>query len=485
MGTPAVSCRCNAMLSTKSGGSMVFSSLVFIWIFLPIMFVGYFLVPGKFKNVFLLLGSLIFYAWGEPLYIFLMLFSILINYVFGLLMDKYESRKKLLLVVDIFINLGLLGYFKYFNFLIGIVNRFTGKEIAFREIALPIGISFYTFQILSYIIDLYRGNYKAQKNIIRLALYISFFPQLIAGPIVQYKDINEQLEHRVCTLEKAAWGIRRFIYGFGKKVIIANIAAQCVDNIYAQDESMVTGLLAWAGAILYTLQLYYDFSGYSDMAIGLGSMFGFEFRENFRYPYLSSSIQEFWQRWHISLGTWFKSYLYIPLGGNRKGEIRTYFNLFVVFFATGLWHGASFTFVFWGLYHGMFQIIERLGLRKFLDKHKITAHIYTAMVFIFGWVVFRAESLGKAKMMIERMLMPWKYTVESLAIESILDRKVIAVAVMGIIGCGLLQAVLRKTGILEKLKNSYLEMAYCGVLLVLCIAMLASNTYNPFIYFRF
>lgn len=464
---------------------MVFSSLVFIWMFLPIIFVGYFLVQDKYKNILLLLGSLIFYAWGEPKYIVLMLFSILINYVFGLLMDKFESRKKLLLVLDIFINLGLLGYFKYFNFLIGIVNRCTGKEIAFREIALPIGISFYTFQILSYIIDLYRGNYKAQKNIIRLALYISFFPQLIAGPIVQYKDINEQLEHRVCTPEKVAWGIRRFIYGFGKKVFIANIVAQYVDNIFAQDMSMVTGVVAWIGAILYTLQIYYDFSGYSDMAIGLGSMFGFEFRENFRYPYLSSSIQEFWRRWHISLGTWFRDYLYIPGGGNRKGRARTYFNLFLVFFLTGLWHGASFTFVFWGLYHGMFQIIERLGVRKFLDKHKITAHIYTTMVFVFGWVIFRAESLSKAAMMIKRMILPWKYPADWSIVENLLDRKIITVAVAGIIGCGLIQVILKKLGILEKIKNSYLEIAYCSVIFILCIAMLASNTYNPFIYFRF
>lgn len=464
---------------------MVFSSLIFVWIFLPVSFIGYFLMPDKYKNVFLLLGSLFFYAWGEPLYIFLMIFSILINYVIGLLMDKYESRKKLLLILSVFINLGLLGYFKYFNFFIRIVAHCTGKEITYPEIALPIGISFFTFQILSYIIDLYRGNYKAQKNIIRLALYISFFPQLIAGPIVQYKDINEQLSHRICTLEKTAWGIRRFIYGFGKKVIIANVIAQCVDNIYAQDGAVMTGFLAWTGAILYTLQIYYDFSGYSDMAIGLGSMFGFEFRENFRYPYLSSSIQEFWQRWHISLGTWFKEYLYIPLGGNRKGEIRTYLNLFVVFFATGLWHGASVTFVFWGLYHGLFQVIERLGLRKFLDKHKIIAHIYTTIIFVFGWVVFRAVDLSQAKLMIERMLVPWKYTAGSLVIDQILDRKVIFVAVMGIIGCGLIQAVLRKTKILEKVKNSYLEMAYCGAIFFLCIAMLASNTYNPFIYFRF
>lgn len=298
---------------------MLFSSMLFLWLFLPIVFIGYFYVQDKYKNGLLLLASLVFYAWGEPRYIWLMLWVILFNYLIGLFMDCYESKKKLLLILDIFINIGILGYFKYFNFLIEVLNKCTGKAIESTKVSLPIGISFFTFQILSYIIDLYRGQYKAQKNLLHLALYISFFPQLIAGPIVQYKDIDEQLNHRICTLEKTAWGIRRFVYGLGKKVIIANIIAQCVDTIYALDYSDLTGTLAWIGAILYTMQIYYDFSGYSDMAIGLGKIFGFDFRENFKYPYLSYSIQEFWQRWHISLGTWFKEYLYIPLGGNRKG----------------------------------------------------------------------------------------------------------------------------------------------------------------------
>lgn len=298
---------------------MLFSSMIFLWRFVPIVFIGYFLVQDKYKNILLLLASLLFYAWGEPRYIWLMIGSIFVNYGIGLLIEKYESKKRLLLILDIAVNIGILGYFKYFNFLLEIVNGCTGKKIEFTEVRLPIGISFFTFQILSYIIDLYRGQYKAQKNLLHLALYISFFPQLIAGPIVQYKDINEQLNHRVCTLEKTAGGIRRFIYGLGKKVIIANIIAQCVDTIYALDYSDLTGTLAWIGAILYTMQIYYDFSGYSDMAIGLGKIFGFDFRENFKYPYLSCSIQEFWQRWHISLGTWFKEYVYIPLGGNRRG----------------------------------------------------------------------------------------------------------------------------------------------------------------------
>ncbi|MEY8427281.1 MBOAT family O-acyltransferase [Lachnospiraceae bacterium 46-15] len=464
---------------------MVFSSMIFLWVFLPIIFIGYFAVQDRFKNILLLLGSLIFYAWGEPKYIMLMLCLILINYGIGIFMEKYEKQKKLLLILDVIINLGVLGYFKYFNFLIEIVSGCTGREIEFPKIVLPIGISFFTFQILSYIIDLYRGQYKAQRNIISLALYVSFFPQLIAGPIVQYKDIDEQLKHRVCTSEKTAWGIRRFIYGLGKKVIISNTVAQCVDIIYALDYENVTGLLAWIGAILYTLQIYYDFSGYSDMAIGLGKIFGFEFRENFNYPYLSSSIQEFWQRWHISLGTWFKENLYIPLGGNRKGKLRTYFNLMVVFFATGLWHGASFNFILWGLYHGLFQIIERLGFRKFLDKHGFFAHVYTVLVFVFGWTIFRADDLGQAGVMIKRMLLPWKYTESSFLAASVFGNKTAAVILAGVFGCGLLQWVLKKTRLLEKGKNSYLEISFCGMMFILCIAMLASNTYNPFIYFRF
>lgn len=463
---------------------MVFSSLVFLWVFLPIIFIGYFLIQDKYKNMLLLLGSLIFYAWGEPIYIWLMLCSIFVNYGIGLLMDRYQ-HKRMLLVLDIAINIGMLGYFKYFNFLVEIVNSCTGKEMELKEITLPIGISFFTFQILSYIIDLYRGHYRAQKNFIHLALYISFFPQLIAGPIVQYKDINKQLNCRVCTPEKTAWGIRKFIYGLGKKVIIANITAQCVDIIYALDYINLTGLLAWIGAILYTLQIYYDFSGYSDMAIGLGRIFGFDFQENFNYPYLSCSIQEFWRRWHISLGTWFREYLYIPLGGNRKGKTKTYLNLFCVFFATGLWHGASFNFILWGLYHGFFQIIERLGLKGVLSKHKIGAYIYTMMILVFGWVLFRADNLIQAGVIVKRMFMPWKYTESSLLTGKVFGNKTIVIIFAGILGCGPIQVFLQKTKISGKVKNSYLEMIYCSIIFILCIAMLASNTYNPFIYFRF
>lgn len=464
---------------------MVFSSLIFLWFFLPVMLIGVYLLPDKWKNMYILAGSLFFYAWGEPKYIFLMLFSIVANWLFGLLIERFHDQRKMLLVMDIVMNLGLLGYFKYFNFLTEIVNMFFGCGIAVEEIPLPIGISFFTFQILSYEIDLYRGKYAAQNNLINLALYISFFPQLIAGPIVKYKDINEQLNRRKMTVEKTAEGIRRFIYGFGKKVIIANTVSLCVDTIYSLDCTMVTGFFAWCGAILYTLQIYYDFSGYSDMAIGLGKMFGFEFLENFNYPYQACSIQEFWQRWHISLGTWFKEYLYIPLGGNRKGTVRTYINLIIVFFMTGLWHGASFNFILWGLYHGFFQIAERLGFRKVLDRHQIFAHLYTIMVFIFGWVLFRADDLMQAGRMVKRMILPWNYTESTFVWGNIFGAKTVFIIIIGILGCGIIQPVLQKCEVIVRKKNSWVEMLYCGLILVLCIAMLAGNTYNPFIYFRF
>lgn len=464
---------------------MVFSSFTFLWIFLPIIFIGYYLIQSKFKNIFLLLGSLIFYAWGEPHYIMIMLYSIIINYFLGILIDRYDTHKKVLLIFDIVINLIVLGYFKYFNFAVEIINKCTGLELKSPNIALPIGISFFTFQILSYIIDLYRGQYRAQKNIINLALYIAFFPQLIAGPIVKYKDINEQLNHRVCTLEKVAEGIRRFIYGLGKKVIIANTVAYCVDSIYALDSTNITGLMAWLSAILYSLQIYFDFSGYSDMAIGLGKIFGFEFQENFNYPYLSSSIQEFWQRWHISLGTWFREYIYIPLGGNRNGKFRTYLNLIIVFLITGLWHGASFNFILWGGLYGLIQVIERMGFKKLL-RNKIFAHLYTIIIFIFGWVIFRAENLTQAVDLLIRMLLPWRYTESSFLMSPVFGPKTIFIILSGILGCGIIQEISSKIGNAKILwKNSFVEIIYCSSIFILCLAMLAGDTYNPFIYFRF
>lgn len=463
---------------------MVFSSMIFLWMFLPAVLLLYFFAQAKFRNVFLLAVSLIFYAWGEPKYILLMIGSIIVNWFFGMVMDEY-GRKKIFLASAVILNLAVLGYFKYFNFFIGIIGDLSGKKIEMPAVTLPIGISFFTFQALSYVIDLYRNQYKAQRNIINLALYISFFPQLIAGPIVKYKDINEQLNNRSVTSEKMAEGIRRFIYGLGKKVIISNTVAQCVDKIYALDYGQLTGILAWVGAILYTLQIYYDFSGYSDMAIGLGKMFGFEFLENFQYPYLSKSIQEFWRRWHISLGTWFREYLYIPLGGNRKGTARTYANLFLVFFMTGLWHGANYTFILWGLYHGLFQIIERAGFGKTLERHKLAAHFYAAVVFVFGWVLFRADNLVQAGVMVKRMIFPWQYTESTLLLGQLFGAKTVLVIICGILGCGFVQEMFQGCKKSFNWKNSYLELGFCTLMFVFSIVMLASNTYNPFIYFRF
>lgn len=470
---------------------MVFSSMTFLWLFLPLVFVLSLIIRRpRLQNYLLLIFSLLFYAWGEPVYLFLMLFSILMNWTFGLLIEKSAVHKKLFLVLDIIGNLGLLGYFKYTNFILDTIRRLLpSASVPETHIALPIGISFFTFQAMSYVIDLYRGRYRAQKNLFHLALYISFFPQLIAGPIVQYKDIEDQIMNRKRTPEKIASGIRRFIYGLGKKVIISNLVASSVDKLFALSPQNMTGAMAWTAAILYTLQIYYDFSGYSDMAIGLGRMFGFEFLENFNYPYISKSIREFWRRWHISLSSWFRDYVYIPLGGNRKGEVRTYINNIIVFFLTGLWHGASWNFVGWGLYHGFFIIIERLGFGKVLKKSKVLATIYTALVFIIGWVFFRVTSVRQGFAIVFRMLLPWRYTVsQGAALGTMVGTQTVLAAAAGIIGCGILQQIFtlgRLKNIAARWKNSIPEAVYLAAVMFYSILLLANNTYNPFIYFRF
>ncbi|WP_258019540.1 MBOAT family O-acyltransferase [Brachyspira hampsonii] len=383
---------------------MLFSSMIFLWLFLPVVFILYYIIDKRFRNVLLLIASIIFYAWGGVSYTLIMFSSIIINYLFALLINKVieesnKFKKKVYLALCVIVNLSILGYFKYTDFAISIINSISGKEvISLKNIVLTIGISFYTFQALSYVIDVYREHNKAQKNIINLALYISFFPQLIAGPIVKYHDIDSQITNRTESLENISYGIKRFIYGLSKKVILANMFALSCYEILKQPIGDIGTILVWLAAILYTLQIYYDFSGYSDMAIGLGHMFGFKFLENFNYPYISKSVQEFWRRWHISLSTWFKEYLYIPLGGNRKGKYFTYLNLLIVFFATGLWHGASFNFILWSLWHGLFLVIERIFLGSLLDKNKLKFinHIYVILVFVLGWVLFRANDLSHA-----------------------------------------------------------------------------------------
>ncbi len=471
---------------------MVFSSMTFIWIFLPILLFVYYISKEKYRNIILLFFSLIFYSWGEPKYIVLMLISILVNYIFGRILDKCNKKKnkKIVLIVSIVFNLGLLVYFKYFNFIATNIDNIIGQNvIPNKNIVLPIGISFYTFQIMSYIIDLYRGDIKVQKNLLNLALYISFFPQLIAGPIVKYKDIDEQLQKRTVTIEKFSNGIKRFVYGLAKKVIFANTLAYIADTIFNSNIELLNMPIAWLGAICYTLQIYFDFSGYSDMAIGLGKMFGFEFMENFNLPYISESITEFWRRWHISLSTWFKEYLYIPLGENRKGKIRTYINLLIVFLATGIWHGASWNFVVWGLFNGLFLVIERIKLKELLDKNKLkfVNHIYALLVIIFGWVLFRADTLRSALQYMKIMIIPSKQLANFDTSLIINNRNIIMIIVV-ILFSGILQTIFNKLKNKEKIKevyHRYFEVIVISLLMFISIMMLASNTYNPFIYFRF
>ena len=467
---------------------MVFSSMTFLWVFLPILLALYFIAKDKYRNIILLIFSLIFYSWGEPKYIVLMLISIFINYIFGLLIDKIKNKyvRRLTFITIILINIGLLGYFKYFNFIINNINRVFGLSLMKKSITLPIGISFYTFQIMSYIIDLYTKKIKVQKNIFDLALYISFFPQLIAGPIVQYKDVQEQIKKRKVTLEGFAYGTKRFIYGLSKKVILSNTLALVADTIFNSSINEITTLLAWTGSIAYTLQIYFDFSGYSDMAIGLGRMFGFTFMENFDLPYKSKSITEFWRRWHISLSSWFRDYIYIPLGGNRKGKLRTYINLWIVFIATGVWHGAAWTFVAWGLYHGFFIFIERLFLKKILDKCHIINHIYTLLVVNFGWVLFRADGIRYALAFIKRMIIPT--TIETnIKMYLLFTPSKITIFIIAILFTFIIQEIFKKikdNKVVSKIVP-IAEIVCVIVLWFICISSLVSNTYNPFIYFRF
>ena len=474
---------------------MLFSSLVFLWYFLPAVFLLYFITKNlHIRNGVLLAASLFFYAWGEPKYVILMLVSIGLNYFFGLWIGRMQSKHRMRLAVTtcVFLNLLVLGYFKYFNFAVEIANsllsRFAGgaHTLSFREIALPVGISFYTFQALSYVVDVYRGTIQAQKNIFHLALYISFFPQLIAGPIVKYHDVCEQIGDRQCTAEGMAYGIKRFSYGLAKKMLFANTFAATVDWMMEKPLAQLGTVNAWMLAVLYTLQIYFDFSGYSDMAIGLGKMFGFDFMENFNYPYISTSIREFWRRWHISLSTWFREYLYIPLGGNRKGQVRTYVNLLIVFFATGLWHGAGATFIIWGLYHGLFLVVERMGLGKLLEKNCFRGlnHIYTALVVVVGWVFFRAVTLADAKVILHQMF-TWENGIYPASL--FVNRKVIFLAVLGVLLSGIVQSICPKLRehLYEKEVTKTVDIVIMAVLLFLCTMYLVSSTYNPFIYFRF
>ncbi len=469
---------------------MLFSSLVFVWYFLPAVFILYHLVPWKNgKNGILLLSSLFLYAWGEPRYVFLMLFSIAMNYVFGLGLGLSGSRQhqRMLMILCLICNMALLGYFKYFNFLAELLNYLLGDgRISLREITLPIGISFYTFQALSYVIDVYRKDIGVQKNPFYLALYISFFPQLIAGPIVKYRDIKEQIAQRTCTLDMQAYGIKRFVYGLGKKVVLANTFAQTADQIFALPGDDLGTAITWFAVLLYGLQIYFDFSGYSDMAIGLGKMFGFHFMENFNYPYLSASVSEFWRRWHISLSTWFREYLYIPLGGNRKGMFRTCLNLMIVFFATGLWHGASVSYVLWGVYYGVLLVAERLFLGSWLKKNrwKWVNHLYTLFAVMIGWMLFRAEHMSLAAELFVNMF-TWKQGIYPILMYA--NIRLFFWMAVGILLCGPLQHLVPglKARLYREEKVDGLDVVLMIGILSYAVILLVSDTYNPFIYFRF
>ncbi len=436
-------------------------------------------------------ASLLFYAWGEPSYIFLMLLSITVNYLGGLILCRLNSggvAARISLAVIVAVNLGLLGYFKYYNFAAELLRSvFSAEILPIRDIALPIGISFYTFQAMSYIIDLYRGKIAVQRSWFRLALYISFFPQLIAGPIVRYGEVESALSHRSLNYDDTVYGIKRFLYGLAKKVILANAFAVKSDEIFGLAPQDISTPLAWLGAIYYALQIYYDFSGYSDMAIGLGRMFGFKFPENFNYPYTSKSITEFWRRWHISLSTWFKEYLYIPLGGNRRGTARTYINLMIVFLATGIWHGASLQFVAWGIFYGALLIAERLFLGALLQKlPSLVGRIYVMIAVLVGWVIFRAPGLNSGITIIKSMFIP-TLGGEAYPLMRYIDLRSALLVVVGVLLCGILQSVSKpfKTALFREAGISPLQSILLLSLGFLCFMLLVSETYNPFIYFRF
>jgi len=462
---------------------MVFSSPVFIFLFLPFVYLINGVLPRKFSNLFLLIFSLLFYAWGEPLYVFLMLFSGAVNYLLALAMERYPVHKKHVLLLTVLFNIGLLGVFKYADFLIMSINGILNVSINLLHLPLPIGISFYTFQTLSYMFDVYRNDTPVQRKFLNLLLYITFFPQLIAGPIVKYHDVALEIEHRKVSLHGTAIGLRRFVVGLSKKVLLANAMALVADRLYALPLTEISTFVAWIAAIAYLFQIYFDFSGYSDMAIGMGEMFGFHFKENFNYPYIASSVQDFWRRWHMSLSSWFRLYVYIPLGGNRKGKQRAVFNRILVFFLTGLWHGASWTFVVWGLYHGFFLLLEETVFH--VSKWpKILRHFYTLLIITFGFVIFRSESFPQALVLLKSMIVLTPNTLHGAGELMVLMTPTTIVLFF----VSALASLPIGPWLQRKFPSSSLEIPSYTLALILwfaCILSLAATTYNPFIYFRF
>lgn len=464
---------------------MVFSSMVFLCVFLPAAFCLHLLLPGmRAKNFLLVVASLVFYAYGEPIYVILLVASSAGNYILARLTGECPKIRKLTMTLAVVINLGLLVIFKYSGFLVDTFNSVTGAGIPVPQVRMPIGISFFTFQALSYVIDVYRGDASVQKNFGKVLLYISFFPQLIAGPIVKYHDVEAEINNRKQTPDEIGKGIRRFIAGLSKKVLIANTMGLVADNLFGAAATGITGPGAWLGAVSYMLQIYFDFSGYSDMALGLGMMFGFHFHENFDYPYISASIREFWRRWHMSLSGWFKEYLYIPLGGNRRGKFRTVVNKMIVFVCTGIWHGASFNFLFWGIYHGFFLMLEEyipfIG-KKGGKLKSFFQHVYALLVVCVGFVFFRADTMKQGCFWIREMFTDfgWKASAMSLTLQQLTPVYLVTLAAA-------LVAAVPVNSMLKKYKW-YEGFTYVLSLagFALCVLSLAGGTYNPFIYFRF
>ena len=470
---------------------MVFSSLVFIFVFLPITLFIYYLSPKKLKNLVLLISSLIFYAWGEPIYIFLMIFTTVFSYVSAILIDKYKSKKTsslAIFILSVAVNLSVLCFFKYYGFFIDNINNLFSMNIKFKKLPLPVGISFYTFQTLSYIIDVYLKKVPVQKNIISFSTYVTMFPQLVAGPIVKYGDINKQLENRKESLDKFGEGVSYFIRGLSKKVLLANNIGLLWSNVKALSPDKISVFSAWLGILAFTFQIYFDFSGYSDMAIGLGKFFGFDLMENFNYPYISKSVTEFWRRWHISLGSWFREYVYIPLGGNKKGALKQYRNLFIVWFLTGFWHGANWNFIIWGLYFGILITLEKIFVLKWLDKlPNFISHVYALIIIIVGWAIFEFENTS--------VLFSFIKTMFGMGSNTFIDNQSIYylytnlfLFILAIIFSTPLPKKLFKKLIYNVKLKPYAKLIVPTIyliLILLCTTYLVNETYNPFLYFKF
>ena len=464
---------------------MVFSSISFLYYFLPISLILYFLIPNRYKNTILLLISLVFYFYGEPKYILLLIFSCIFNYYYGKYLENSTKYRKTILIINLLINFGILFYFKYFNFFIDNINSIFNTNIYISKIIMPIGISFFTFQATSYVIDIYKGKVKSAKNIFEFATYLALFPQLIAGPIVRYNDIQKSLNDREHNCTNFGNGVKRFIIGLSKKVLIANVLGELSKNLVSLTSKTI--LSYWFKAISDTLQIYFDFSGYSDMAIGLGLMLGFKFLENFNYPFISSSITDFWRRWHISLSSWFRDYVYIPLGGSRKGNVRRYINIFIVWMLTGLWHGASWNFILWGLYFAIILIIEKIFLLNFLNKHKIFGHIYTMFLIIISFVIFNETSLVEIYDFITNMF-NFK-NVPFSNIETIYYIKnYLVIIIAGIIfSTPIIPNIISKLKeniFIKKISIILTPIIYISLLL-LVTAFIVDESFNPFLYFRF